>query len=138
MHEEAKGTDKEFDLVTICPSMVSGPNLNTANFGSGDIFKGIMMRYLPAMPLGYMATVDVRDVAKAHLNAILVEEAKNRRFILAQEGPRWAHDLGREFKKTKYGKDYYCTQSILPYFLFYPGYYFGEPNSTIVANNWGV
>jgi len=73
-----------------------------------------------------MGSVDVRDVAKAHLNAILVDEAKNRRFILARPIQNWFHDFGREFKKTKFGRHYYGTQAILPYFFSYLGYLCGD------------
>ena len=38
-----------------------------------------------AMPKIQMPVVDVRDVAYAHLQALKVEEAKNKRFILSEK-----------------------------------------------------
>jgi len=59
-----------------------GPNLNKASFSSGDIVKRVLMNDLPGMPKVSMPIVDVRDVATAHLNAVLVPEAANKRFML--------------------------------------------------------
>ena len=47
-----------------------------------------------------MPVVDVRDVAQAHLQAIKVEEAKNKRFILAADC-LWFKDFA-EVLKQKY------------------------------------
>lgn len=46
---------------------------------------------------------DVRDVAKAHLEACVRDEAKNMRFIVAQ--PRPFADIGRVLV-PKYGENY--------------------------------
>ena len=42
--------DEKFDLVTINPGMVLGPNLNEAQFAVGDVVKKIMMNELPGLP----------------------------------------------------------------------------------------
>ncbi len=39
----------------------------------------------PGMPKVMMQIVDVRDVAQAHLQAIKIEGAKNKRFILSSD-----------------------------------------------------
>lgn len=59
--------DEKFEIVTINPGLVLGPNLNKAQFSSGDIIKKLMMKEIPGMPKMSMPTVDVRDVAEAHL-----------------------------------------------------------------------
>jgi len=41
-----------------------------------------MMKEMPTLPLVGMPLVDVRDVAEAHLQAILKPEAANKRFML--------------------------------------------------------
>jgi dihydroflavonol-4-reductase len=69
--------EHDLEIVTINPGLVMGPNLNKAQFSSGDIVKRVMMNDLPGMPKVQMPSVDVRDVAKAHLNAILIPEAAN-------------------------------------------------------------
>lgn len=40
---------------------------------------------LPGMPKIMFPIVDVREVAEAHLKALLVPEARNQRFILSSE-----------------------------------------------------
>ena len=63
--------------MTINPSLVIGPNLNTAQFTSGDIIKKLVTGEIPMTPNVAFGMVDVRDVAQAHLNAILKPEAAN-------------------------------------------------------------
>ena len=40
------------------------------------------MGEMPGVPQIQLPTVDVRDIAQAHLKAILIEEAANRRFLM--------------------------------------------------------
>ena len=59
---------QKFDLVTINPGFIIGPNLNSAHFSSGDIIgKKFMMGELPGIPQLSMPIVDVRNVAEAHV-----------------------------------------------------------------------
>jgi len=54
-------------LVTINPGLIIGPNLNSAQFSSGDVINKFMLGEFPGIPDMSMALVDVRDVAQAHL-----------------------------------------------------------------------
>lgn len=76
--------DSKFEVVTICPGLILGPNLNKEAFSSGDIIKKFMMREVPAVLNVSLPIVDVRDVALAHLLAIKTPEAANRRFIVVE------------------------------------------------------
>ena len=58
-----------------------GPAHHTLDFASGEVMRGRMTSSAPVPRLKW-GMVDVRDVAKAHLQAIKVDAAKNRRFIL--------------------------------------------------------
>ena len=42
--------DEKFEVVTINPGFVVGPNLNEAQFSSEDVIKKIMMNEIPGMP----------------------------------------------------------------------------------------
>ena len=42
---------------------MTGPNLNTCEFSSGDLIKMFMTGVYPSIPELYLGTVDVRDVA---------------------------------------------------------------------------
>lgn len=58
-----------------------GPANQTLDFASGGIIRYMMASSGPVGRMK-MGMVDVRDVAKAHLLAIKVDAAKNRRFLL--------------------------------------------------------
>jgi dihydroflavonol-4-reductase len=75
--------DEKFELVTVNPGMVIGPNYNTAHFSSGDIIRDFMTGKMPGIPDVHYPAVDVRNVAEAHLQAVLKDEAAGNRFILA-------------------------------------------------------
>lgn len=73
--------DKRFDLVTILPSMVIGPLLageNTTINTSIRIIQDMLKGLLPWIPKMGLALVDVRDVAKAHVQAIINPNANGR------------------------------------------------------------
>ena len=62
--------------------MIVGPAYDKDIFPSGRLVKDIMTTTKVLNDL-YMGYVDVRDVARAHLLAIKVDAAKNRRFLLS-------------------------------------------------------
>jgi dihydroflavonol-4-reductase len=96
--------DEKFELVCINPGLVLGPNLNSANFSSGDIISNFLLGKMPGIPHSQMQLVDVRDVAQAHLNAILIPEAAGNRFLLVQ-GSYWFKDISTWLQETQ-GADY--------------------------------
>ena len=72
--------DEKIELVTILPGFVIGPSLCGPGFTSAKAIQFIMSgRGLPRMSF---AVVDVRDCAMAHLKAIQVDDAKDKRYIL--------------------------------------------------------
>lgn len=103
-------------LVTINPSMVAGPALNTQtsstsietlrNLGMGKMWPGA-----PNMPLGW---VDVRDVAQAHLEAAFRPDAEGRHIV--SNGEPTLLDIADMLKK-KYPKGYRFPVMMLPKFI---------------------
>jgi len=80
-----------FDLVTICPPMVYGPNINATtnlaklNTSSADIYRLMSPNSKSTDPVPsnvFWSWVDVRDVAEAHLKAYQVSEASGQRFFV--------------------------------------------------------
>jgi dihydroflavonol-4-reductase len=77
----------------------------------------------PSYPLVQMPCVDVRDVAEAHLQAILKPEAAGRRFLMASES-MWMGDICK-ILTDKWGKQYKipqkqaskCMMTILSWFI---------------------
>lgn len=69
----------------INPVLIMGPSLITGDFSSATLISDILTGKYPGTPKVMMPLVDVRDVAQAHLQAIKVDEAKNKRFVLSSE-----------------------------------------------------
>lgn len=115
--------------------MVLGPNLVKSQFSSGDLVKMLMVSCSPGMPHVSVPFVDVRDVAQAHLQAILVPEAKGQRFILWSCSIFLA-DLGKIIA-IKYGRDYRVTTNTLPKWLCWGLSKFNKEIATMYPM-WGV
>jgi dihydroflavonol-4-reductase len=82
--EQKKINTNSFDLVTILPTFVIGP----APCGEGTSIgwmKALLDGSTKEIPRGQQGFVDVRDCALAHLRAIQIPEAKNKRFIVYNE-----------------------------------------------------
>lgn len=75
--------DEKFEIVTINPVIILGPSLIGGDFTSGHIIQELMSGKFPGMPKIMFGFVDVRDVAMAHLQALKVKEASNKRFLLS-------------------------------------------------------
>jgi nucleoside-diphosphate-sugar epimerase len=97
-HNKAEGATR-IELVAINPGLVIGPNLNKASFSSGDIVGGCLMGAMPMIPAQHYPMVDVRDVAQAHLEGVLRDEANGKRFILNLKD-RWVVDIPKLFKES--------------------------------------
>ena len=98
---------EKIELATINPGFILGPNLNEATFTSGDFLKGVLLGTQPGLPRVHMPMVDVREVADAHLFAILKPEANGHRFLMVSESI-WLPKLGMILKEA-FGKDGYPT-----------------------------
>ena len=78
-------------------------------FPSAEFIIKIMKRRMPVIPKISLPVVDVRDVAQAHVQAILPDKlaiSNGKRYIIV-EGSYWMKDLvailKEEFKKFGYG-----------------------------------
>jgi len=117
---DALPEDEKFEVVTINPSIVLGPNITTAFSESIDFGKKILMNEIPMYPKNAIAVVDVRDVARAHLEAVLRDEANGKRFILCADNP-FMFDLVNVMKE-KFGNEYPVKEAkempiIIPFFM---------------------
>ncbi|KUJ23647.1 NAD(P)-binding protein [Mollisia scopiformis] len=86
-----KEKSPDFDIVTLCPPMTFGPvvhpvdkveHLNESNAMLWQVAKG---GGLPAARVPFW--VDVRDLAEAHVEALLKPEAGNKRLVIAAPEP---------------------------------------------------
>ena len=70
-----------------------GPHINNSKkFFSGDFVKKFMMGGYDALGKNKYALVDIKDVASAHLNALKIPEAANKRFILVGD-MLWSREI---------------------------------------------
>ncbi|GGA55659.1 SDR family oxidoreductase [Pelagibacterium lentulum] len=71
---------REKDLATINPGAILGPLLDDDPGTSATIVRRLLDKSVPAIPNLTFTIVDVRDVAEAHLLAMMESEAGGRRF----------------------------------------------------------
>ena len=65
--------EERFDLVAINPSFVIGPTLMKQPFSSAEMIKSFMDGSMSKLPYMRFPAVDVRDVARAHVNALTTD-----------------------------------------------------------------
>ena len=76
------------ELVVIAPGAVFGPPLGEDTSGESlSILTKMLNGKIPMVPDAAIPMVDVRDVAKLHVRAMLEPEAAGKRFIAAGEDP---------------------------------------------------
>lgn len=67
--------ERRFELVSLNPGFVMGPVLSPVASSSGDIIRMMLTRAYPGCPPIVFDGVDVRDVARAHVRAMLAPAA---------------------------------------------------------------
>jgi len=82
-----------YDFAVINPGVVLGPCLTKAHT-KASVAVIRQMLYGNEQPSYFAPLVDVRDVAQAHVEALLRPEAAGKRFILVEHPSRWLLDLG--------------------------------------------
>lgn len=115
--------DEKIELVTINPGFIVGPTTVAEGFSSGMVISKFMLNQYPGIPKISFATVDVRDVAMAHLKGIQVPEAANNRFILNAK-PIWLREIAESLNQ-EFSPDYtiktselsYCTARLAAIFI---------------------
>eukprot|EP00741_Cyanophora_paradoxa_P010616 tig00020537_g10260.t1 len=76
--------DRRFELCTINPTLVLGPLLSDRADGTSvSLVRSVLSGRLPLLPPIGFGVVDVRDVAKAHVNALERAEAAGGRHIVS-------------------------------------------------------
>ena len=133
----ARAQDR-FELVTVNPSLVIGPALNARpTSGSFNIVRqmgdGTMKRGAPKLGLG---VVDVRDLARAHMEAGFREEAEGRHIISGHDTN--ILELGKALIE-KYGERYPVPRQSLPkWIVWLVGPIVGGISRKFVTNNVDV
>lgn len=93
----AEGGKTEF--VTVLPSAVFGPALADDQQGSVQVINSVLQGKMPGLPRIGFCVVDVRDLADAHIAAMVTPEAAGERFI-ASGGFMWMADIATTLRNA--------------------------------------
>jgi len=110
---EAKG---KLELVTMNPSALLGPILEKDYGSSAEIVKKVLERAMPALPRMGFQIVDVRDVARAHIKAMTLPEARGQRIALTDRFV-WFTELAAILAEEFAGQGYNIPQKTIPHFM---------------------
>jgi len=116
--------DKRFELVTICPELIIGPQLHDSIPESNVMIKRLMTGELPAMPQLNFGIADVRDVARAHILAAENPQAKGR-YIASSCKNFWMVEMGGILKKS-FPKECKAPSFVVPNLFAYIGAIFDK------------
>ena len=108
--------DSALELAVINPGMVYGPILEADYGTSGEVVRKLMRRDMPGLPKLGWGSVDVRDVAAAHVKAMVVPAAAGQRFCCIAE-PVWMSDVARVLNKNFAARGYKVPTRVMPKFL---------------------
>lgn len=108
----------KLELVVINPVGIFGP-VFSANFSSSiQIITKLMDGSVPACPQISFGVVDVRDLAKLHISAMLDPAARNERFIVVNnDGPVSMLDIAKIIRKERPEKAHKVPNKQLPNWL---------------------
>ena len=108
-------SNPSFSFTTINPGMVFGPVINRNLDGvSQNMILNLIKGQYPVLPDIYFTVVDVRDVAKIHLEALLKMESDNLRLIVTSEKSISFLEISKTLKKIGFKK---CPTKLIPSFL---------------------
>lgn len=102
---ESQEGDEKMEMVVINPGGVMGPTLTGTLTGTSvSMIHDMIQGKMPMVPDIAVGMVDVRDVAKVHVQAISVQEAVGQRFILASSEAIPMLQLAQILKNNGYNK----------------------------------
>ncbi|MET7453100.1 NAD-dependent epimerase/dehydratase family protein [Streptomyces sp. NPDC005574] len=112
---EAEAAQDRWRLVSVNPGLILGPSLTPASesgslFLLDELFKGYFFYGAPDFSF---TTVDVRDVAEAHVAAAERPEARGRYIVAAQHMTSF-HEMSRVIR-TRYPRDLRLPRTALPH-----------------------
>lgn len=100
------GAGQKLELATVNPSLVFGPPLHGTYGTSVEVIKRLLDKTTPLIPYVNFAVCDVRDVAKAHVQALVVPDAAGKRHIV-NTGNIWLKDVAHVLREELSGQGYY-------------------------------
>ena len=111
---EAEGGQTEF--TAILPGAVFGPLLSRNDFGSVWFVKRLLDGQPPALMRMGLSIVDVRDLAKAHIDALELPAAAGERFLVTGT-PLWMADMAQILRERLGERAAKVPTRVLPDFV---------------------
>ena len=105
--------DHPLELSVINPGYVLGPLPDTYQRTSGELVQQLMGGKLPGLARVQLTGVDVRDVAAAHLAAMVTPEAAGQRFLCIAE-VFWLEEAARILQKHFEPRGYQIRTNVIP------------------------
>lgn len=90
---QGRRSPQQLEIATICPTMITGPAIGNPNVVSEEFMTSLLYNQKTNIKLASNYYADVRDVAKAHYQAIKVPEAANKRFLVHGSKPYTLDDF---------------------------------------------
>lgn len=109
--------ERKIELSVINPAFVLGPTLNNSACSSLEFVVRLMDGTLPLIPKFFVPFCDVRDVALAHLQAMIIPEAANNRHLIVT-AHMWWEDIARILRKEFKPFGYFISTSPLPNVIY--------------------
>jgi len=104
--------DHSFSMTTINPGMVFGPLLSDDIDGaSAELLSKMINGKFPALPDAYFTVVDVRDVAKLHVDSLRNNKSDNKRIIATSPQGINIMKISKILRKNGYKK---APQKFIP------------------------
>ena len=100
-HMESLDEKERIEVCTINPTFVIGKSLSKDIGASNLIIKKILDGSMPFLPKLNLGIVDVIDVAKMHIKAMITESANNKRFLLCTKN-MWYNDVANLLNQNGY------------------------------------
>lgn len=133
--KEEQPEGRNLELVVINPGFVVGPALIKAPCSSVNVISRLLKGELPMVPKLHMNCVDVRDVAKAHIEA-MEKPVAGQRFLLISTGI-WFKDIG-QILADGFRKHGYSPPTVeAPYWLLWLVAIF-DSHVQIAVKRWGI
>lgn len=130
--------DQKFELAVINPVFVLGPPLMESHKHSTSVstMMQIINRTYPGVPKMSFPICDVRDVAKAHVQALKLPEAANNRHIISTDS-FWMKDVAMAASKEFKQQGYSIPTGQLPYFVLWVAGIFNKNIKTLFLPRLG-
>jgi len=121
------------ELAVVNPGLVLGPLPDTHQRTSGEMVYQLMSGKLPGLARIQMNGVDVRDVAAAHLAALVAPEAAGNRFLCVAE-QYWIRDAAVILNKHFGSRGYKIRTNIFPTWAVYVAALFIKPARLVLRS----